>query len=215
MILLATRSAGKLRELHGMLAHAGIAAINLAGAAIEESKDEDSLESFETFEENALAKARYFARLTGLPTLADDSGLEVFALGGRPGVRSKRFSGRADLRGQALDDENNAMLQRELAGHSDRVARYVCAAALVMPDSGEMVRRGETAGRILTEPRGEGGFGYDPYFESTELGQTFGELSREAKERISHRGRAVRALLDASFELRGELRAVDPATTDR
>lgn len=208
MILLATRSAGKLRELRPMFARAGLEAIDLTAAAIFETDEEDGLESFETFEENALAKARFFARRSGLATVADDSGLEVLALGGRPGVRSKRFSGRADLTGRALDDANNARLQVELATHADRRARFVCAAALVGPDGSEIVRRGETAGLMLFAPRGDSGFGYDPYFMSDELGRTFAEASGDDKERVSHRGRAFRALL-------GAVSAVDPGDAAR
>ena len=197
MILLATRNPGKLREMRALLAAAGLDATDPASLGIPETAREDQLEIFESFEENALAKARYFAERAGLTTIADDSGLEVFSLGGRPGVRSKRYSGRADLHGRALDEANNALLQKELASHADRRARFVCAVALVGVDGQEMVRRGETVGRITTTPRGEGGFGYDPYFESAEMGRTFGEASIEEKERISHRGRALRALLEA------------------
>jgi XTP/dITP diphosphohydrolase len=198
MILLATRSSGKLSELQPMFAEAGIATVDLGAAGVAESAEEDGLEVFDTFEENALAKARYFARRSGLATAADDSGLEVFALDGRPGVRSKRFSGRSDLHGRELDAANNAKLQLELAGHSDRRARFVCAAALVTPDGQELVRRGETSGVILSAPRGDAGFGYDPFFQSVELGgRTFAEASVAEKERVSHRGRAFRALLDA------------------
>jgi XTP/dITP diphosphohydrolase len=195
-LLLATRSAGKLRELVPMFRDVGLDVTDLAAAGIAESPDEDDLERFETFEENALAKARYFAARSGLPTLADDSGLAVEALGGRPGVRSKRWSGRSDLSGVALDAANNATLIEALRGVEDRRARYVCAAAYVGPD-GEIVRVGETTGRIVLHPRGREGFGYDPYFLSDDLGQTFGEASRLDKERVSHRGRAFRALLQA------------------
>jgi XTP/dITP diphosphohydrolase len=197
MILLATRSAGKLRELRPIFARAGLDAIDLTTLGIAEAEEESALEAFETFEENALAKAHFFARRSGLATVADDSGLEVLALGGRPGVRSKRFSGRDDLRGRALDDANNAKLQRELAVHTDRRARFICAAALVGTDACEIVRRGETAGVILTAPRGIDGFGYDPFFQADELGRTFAEATVSEKERVSHRGRAFRALLDA------------------
>ena len=197
MILVATRSAGKLRELRPMLAAAGLEAVDLTTAGIAESDEEATLEAFETFEENALAKARYFARRSGLATVADDSGIEVVALGGRPGVHSKRFSGREDLRGQALDDANNARLQRELEPHADRRARYVCVAAFVGVDGTEIVRRGETEGVMLKAPRGSGGFGYDPWFQSNELGRTFAEAAVSEKERVSHRGRAFRALVDA------------------
>jgi XTP/dITP diphosphohydrolase len=197
VILLATRSAGKLRELRPIFTAAGWTPIDLRTAGVEESKAEDDLEVFETFEENSLAKARHFSRLSGLPTVADDSGLEVFALGGRPGVRSKRFSGRTDLVGGALDDANNERLQSELQTIADRRARFVCAAALVRPDGTEMVRVGETSGVILRARRGEAGFGYDPYFLSDELGVTFAEATVAAKERVSHRGRAFGALLAA------------------
>lgn len=168
--------------------------IDLSAAGVVESAAEDELEVFATFEENALAKARYFHEHTGRPAFADDSGLEVEALGHAPGVLSKRWSGRTDLAGQALDDENNRLLIARLGGASNRAARYVCAAAYVEAGR-ELVSRGETAGRIIDAPRGEHGFGYDPYFFSTELGKTFGEATREEKELVSHRGRAFRALL--------------------
>ena len=196
-LLLATRSAGKLRELRPMFAAARRPVIDLVDAGIPELPDEDAIESFATFEENALAKARYFhARSGGLATVADDSGLEVMGLGGRPGVRSKRWSERSDLTGQALDDANNAKLLASLAGSADRRARYVCAAAFV-DGTREIVRRGEVAGTILEVPRGAGGFGYDPYFWSVELGRTLAEVDRAEKERVSHRGRAFAALLAA------------------
>lgn len=196
-VLLATRSAGKLRELRPLFAAAGFDVVDLADVGLVETPEEDSLERFDTFEENARAKAHYFhERSGGMPTVADDSGLEVLALGGRPGVRSKRWSGRADLKGQALDDANNAKLLVELRGVADRRARYVCVACFV-DGSVELSRRGEVEGRIADEPAGDGGFGYDPYFVSAERGRSFGELSREEKEAISHRGRAFRALVGA------------------
>ena len=196
-LLLATRSAGKLRELRPLFAQAGIEVIDLVEAGIAESPDEDALETFETFEENALAKARHFHRLSGRATVADDSGLEVLALGGRPGVRSKRWSGRADLRGQALDDANNAMLLRALDGVPDRRARYVCVAAYV-GEEGERVERGVSEGEIRDEPAAGGqGFGYDPHFWSHELQASFADVSRDEKARVSHRGRAFAALVRA------------------
>ena len=193
-ILLATRSAGKMRELRPLFAGAGIPVLDLVEAGLDETADEEGIEAFDTFEENALAKARWFHRRSGLSTVADDSGLEVGALAGEPGVRSKRWSGRKDLSGQALDDANNAKLVSALAHARDRTARYVCVAAYV-DDEREIVHRGTTDGCIVERPRGDNGFGYDPYFESSELGMTFGEASVEAKERISHRGRAFRALI--------------------
>jgi XTP/dITP diphosphohydrolase len=168
--------------------------IDLDDAGIGIRPAEDDLESFETFEENALAKARYFFSMTGIPTTADDSGLSVDFLGGAPGVRSKRWSGRSDLSGQALDDENNRLLIRSMANAGDRRARYVCAAAYV-DGNREVVERGEVTGQIVGAPRGVGGFGYDPFFLSDELGRTFGEVSRDEKERVSHRARAFRRLL--------------------
>ena len=196
-ILLATRSEGKLRELRPLFERAGFTVVDLNGWGLPEEPEEAGLEQFDTFEENALAKARYFYEVSGgIAAVADDSGLEVTALGGRPGVRSKRFSGREDLGGKALDEANNAALMAELRGAGDRSARFVCAAAFVGLDS-DIVRRGETSGVLLEAPRGRGGFGYDPYFESAELGRTFAEASTEEKEQVSHRGRAMRALIDA------------------
>ncbi|HEX2094720.1 MAG TPA: RdgB/HAM1 family non-canonical purine NTP pyrophosphatase [Longimicrobiaceae bacterium] len=207
-LLVATRSAHKLREIRQILAlYPEIEPIDLTDAGIPESPDEDAIEAFETFEENAMAKARFFATRSGLPVLADDSGLCVDALGGAPGVRSKRFSGRTDLKGAELDRANNALLLERLAGVSEeqRTARYVCAAAVVFPHGVEEVFRGTCEGIILTEPRGAGGFGYDPLFYLPDEGATFGEVAPERKDRVSHRGRAVRAA--------GEwlVKGVDPA----
>jgi XTP/dITP diphosphohydrolase len=185
-----------LRELRPLLGVQGWEVFDLTDAGIVESPVEDQLEHYESFEENALAKARYFARLNGGPVVADDSGIEVAALRGEPGVRSKRWSGRPDLSGQALDDENNRLLIERLAGSTDRRARYVCAAAFV-DGTREVVRRGEVEGVILSTPSGTNGFGYDPYFRSDELGKTFAEASLEEKASVSHRARAFRALIGA------------------
>lgn len=195
-LLLATRSAGKLRELRPLFAQAGFEIIDLAEAGIAETASEDALEKARTFEENALAKARYFQRVSAIPTVADDSGLEVDALDGAPGVRSKRWSSRSDLSGDELDAANNMLLLRRLEGEGapNRHARYVCAAAYCDGDA-EYVERGEVRGRITTAPRGSNGFGYDPYFESEELGRTFGEVTLEEKARVSHRARAFAKLL--------------------
>ena len=196
-LVLATRSAGKLRELRPLFAARGLPVVDLEEAGIPESSDEDALEAYESFEENALAKGRYFHRLTGRPVVADDSGIVVAALGGAPGVRSKRWSGRPDLAGQALDDANNALLMTRLAGVTDRAAHYV-AVAVYVDDAREVVRRGEVHGRVVAAaPRGASGFGYDPFFISDELGKTFGEASAAEKARVSHRARAFTALLDA------------------
>jgi XTP/dITP diphosphohydrolase len=200
-LLIATRSAGKLRELRELFARAGLDVVDLNEAGVAPSAVEDDLEVADTFEDNALAKARYFAGLTRRAVIADDSGLEVAALGGRPGVRSKRWSGRTELAGLPLDAANNARLIDELRGLTNRDARYVCVAALV--DHGaERTFRGTAEGVILEEPRGTEGFGYDPYFFSSELGKTFGEASLVEKEGVSHRGRAFRALIEALRERR-------------
>ena len=192
-ILLATRSAGKLRELRPMFASAGLSVIDLDEAGIAESADEDTIESFDTFEENARAKAEYFHQRSGLPTVADDSGLAIDALGGAPGVRSKRWSG-APLTGVAQDEANNVKLLEVMREHEDRSAGYVCVAAYA-DGTRSLIARGETRGRIVLTRTGPGGFGYDPYFFSDELGKTFGDASLEEKEAISHRGRALRELL--------------------
>jgi XTP/dITP diphosphohydrolase len=202
--LLATRSAGKLRELREIFAETGLEVVDLSSMGIAESPAEDGLERYDTFEDNALAKARYFFELSGgLPTFGDDSGMCVDVLGGEPGVYSKRWSGRDDLTGKALDDANNAQLlarmqdalRRDPAHYTD-AARYVSVVAY-KDSAGEVIRRGEVEGRVLLTPRGAGGFGYDPYFEAPELGGTFAESSIANTAASSHRARAFRALLSA------------------
>ncbi|MEQ1690301.1 MAG: non-canonical purine NTP pyrophosphatase [Gemmatimonas sp.] len=198
---MATRSAGKLGELRVWFAAIGVAVESLDDAGIAVSSEEDALESGDTFEANALAKARWFhARSGGRVVVADDSGLEVDALDGAPGVRSKRWSGRTELAGAALDAANNAHVQRLMAraadeGRTTRRARFVCAAACVW-ERGECVVRGTTQGVMVSVARGDGGFGYDPYFLSDDLGVTFAEASRESKSTVSHRGRAFALLIE-------------------
>ena len=194
-VLVATRNPGKLHELRPMFAALGIAITDLETAGIPETPDEESIESHETFEANALAKARHFRALTNRPTIADDSGLEVEALGGAPGVRSRRYSG-ASGGDREVYAANNAKLVRDLAGAADRRARFVCAVAYV-DGTQEIVRRGTVEGAIVEEPQGGEGFGYDPHFLATELGRTFGEATREEKGAISHRARAFAALVSA------------------
>ena len=202
--LLATRSAGKLLELREIFSDFGLDVVDLSSLGIPESTVEDELERYDTFEDNALAKTRYFFELSGgLPTFGDDSGMCVDALGGEPGVFSKRWSGRDDLARAELDAANNAKLvarmQRALrenpSGYTD-TGRYVSVAAF-KDSAGEVLRRGEIEGRVLLAPRGSGGFGYDPYFEAPELGGTFAESSIENTAALSHRARAFRALLSA------------------
>jgi XTP/dITP diphosphohydrolase len=198
-LVLATRSAGKIRELSALCATHGIAVQTLDALGVAERADEDGIEMFETFEENARAKARYFAaRLPGRVILAEDSGLEVAALQGAPGVRSKRFAG-STATGVALDAANNAALAYALRGVEDRRARYVCVAVCVS-DGAEWTASGRVDGRITEVARGTGGFGYDPWFESDELGMTFAEASATEKARVSHRARAIAALLSRGDE---------------
>jgi len=198
-LLAATRSKGKQTELRRLLEPAAIEVIFPDEAGLWESPTEERLELAETFEGNARRKAEHFARLSGRPTVADDSGLEVFSLGGAPGVRSRRWAGASGTTEQ-VDAANNAELLRRLRGASEarRRARYRCVLVyLPEPEAVPQVFEGVCGGRILEEPRGEGGFGYDPLFYSDELGRTFGEATAEEKDAVSHRGRAVRAFADA------------------
>ncbi len=198
-LLAATRSRGKQAEFRRLLEPAGVEVLFPEDAGLWESPAEDALELADTFEGNARRKAEHFARLSGLPTVADDSGLEVFALGGAPGVRSRRWAG-ATGTAEEIDAANNAELRRRLRGASDerRRARYRCVLVLLRePGAVPEVFEGVCAGRILETPRGDGGFGYDPLFLSDDLGRTFGEATAAEKDAVSHRGRALRALADA------------------
>ena len=198
-LLFASRSAGKQREAKRVLEAAGHEVVFPDDVGVPESSAEEALELAESFEANARSKAEYFARRTGLPTLADDSGLEVLMLGGAPGVRSKRWAGATGTAKQ-VDDANNAELLRRLLGAPDtkRLARYRCVLVfLKTPTAVPVVVSGETAGRILAEPAGTGGFGYDPLFWSVDLGKSFGEATAEEKDGVSHRGRALAKLAEA------------------
>ncbi len=192
-ILLASRNRKKLVELRRILDTAlGEHQVELVGLD-DVASYPDSPETGLTFAENALAKAREGAEHTGLPTVADDSGLTVDALNGMPGVLSARWAGRHG------DDEAN--LRLVLAQISDipdghRGAAFVCAAALVTPDSREYVAEGHVVGTLIREPRGENGFGYDPIFVPREESRTTAEMSSDEKDAISHRGKAFRALAD-------------------
>ena len=193
-LVLATRSAGKIRELTSLFAAEGIAVESVESLGLAEESAEEGIECYDSFAANAEAKARWFAaRLPGRVVFAEDSGLVVDALGGAPGVHSKRWA-QVMARGRALEEGNNAALLRALEGVEHRAARYRCVAVCV---AGDARWRGEGAveGRITTVAKGTGGFGYDPYFDSVELGKTFGEASAEEKARVSHRARAVGALL--------------------
>ncbi len=200
-LLLGTRSAHKASEVAAILAAAASAAqpTPLDGIGLAWSEEEDAIERWATFEENAAAKARYFAHRSGLPTIADDSGLEVDSLDGRPGVRSKRFAPLDAYPGMAQDDANIAHLLEIMADVplSRRGARYVCVATFYDPETDVLRRfRGEAPGRILPSPRGVGGFGYDPVFAGVGSALSFAELAPAAKNERSHRGKAFRALAE-------------------
>jgi len=187
-IVLASNNPGKLREFAQMLAGIGIEVLPQAHFNIPEAE-----EPHVTFVENALAKARHAAKLTGLPALADDSGICVSALGGAPGVFSARFAGEPKS-----DERNNRKLIAELRGKSDRRAHYVAVLVFVhhADDPQPIICEGEWHGEIIDAPRGENGFGYDPYFLVPDLNQTAAEICADEKNRRSHRGKALAQLME-------------------
>jgi XTP/dITP diphosphohydrolase len=195
-LLVATRNRGKQAEFRALLAQVPAEVVFPDDLDIPESSGELELECHATFEANARAKARWFTARSGLPALADDSGLEVDALGGAPGVHSKRFAGIDGLDAD-VTAANIAKLLAALNNVADdaRTARYRCSLVLARPDGSELVANGAVSGRILRVARGTNGFGYDPLFLSDDLGETFGEASENDKHAVSHRGRAVAALL--------------------
>ena len=195
-LLVATRSAGKQREVRRLLGGSDLEVVFPDEAGVLASSEEARLELGESFAANSRAKAEYFVKQTGLPTVADDSGLEVISLGGEPGVRSKRWAG---VHGPepVVDAANNAELLRRLRGapEAKRRARYRCVLVLYRtPKAFPETYEGSSTGVILEQPRGDGGFGYDPLFLSDELGKTFGEATPEEKDAVSHRARAFAAL---------------------
>jgi XTP/dITP diphosphohydrolase len=187
-IVLASNNAGKLREFGQMLARVDIEVLPQAHFNIPEAE-----EPHITFVENALAKARHAAKLTGLPALADDSGLCVSVLGGAPGVFSARFAGEPKS-----DERNNQKLIADLQGKTDRRAHYVAVLVFVhhAEDPQPIVVEGEWHGEIIDTPRGANGFGYDPYFLVPDLHQTAAEISAENKNQRSHRGKALAQLIE-------------------
>jgi XTP/dITP diphosphohydrolase len=197
-LLIATRSHHKLSEIREILSDVpGLSLVGLEDVGLPATPEEDAIEAFDTFEENSLAKAVHFHERSGLPTAADDSGLEVDALGGAPGVRSKRFAPLpGELSGEARDQANNDHLLRLLDGvpMERRTARYVCVVTLVEGSGKPLTLRGESAGRIALAPSGSGGFGYDPLFVHSGLNRTFGDATPEEKHARSHRGEAFRKL---------------------
>ncbi len=187
-LVIASNNPGKLREFQYLLSPLGIEVLTQAQLGIEEAE-----EPHETFVENALAKARHVSRLSGLPALADDSGICVAALGGAPGVYSARYAGD----NPKSDQRNNEKLLRELQGVTDRRAHYYCVLVLLhsASDPQPMIAEGEWHGEIAHEERGEGGFGYDPLFWLPDFGKMSAELTHDEKHAISHRGKALRLLL--------------------
>lgn len=187
-LVVATRNQGKLKEIRRLLAESPVEVIGLDAFADLPEVVEDG----DSFEANARKKAETVARLTGRTTLADDSGLVVAVLAGEPGVHSARYAGE-----QASDADNNAKLLRALEGmpRNERQAAFHCAMALCDPDGSCRVFHGQVSGLILDAARGGGGFGYDPLFLVREYGKTMAELPLEVKNRISHRGQALRQVL--------------------
>lgn len=189
-LVLASNNAKKLIELQALFTPLGLELVTQGSLGIPEAE-----EPFATFAENALAKARHAARASGLPALADDSGLSVDALGGAPGVRSARYA--LDAGGEKSDTANNERLLRELAGIVDRRARFVCALVAVRSadDPEPLIAMGRWHGEILSAPSGAGGFGYDPLMQIPALGRSVAELDAAVKNRHSHRALAAAQLI--------------------
>lgn len=187
-LILASNNQGKLKEFSALLS-----SINFDVHAQDEFNVPEAEEPHVTFVENAIAKARHAARLTGKPALADDSGVCVNALGGAPGVYSARYAGEPKS-----DQRNNEKLIADLAAHTDKSAYYYCVLVFVRhaDDPQPVIAEGRWNGEMLAEPRGQGGFGYDAYFWLPEQQKTAAELTAEEKNRLSHRGQALRALIE-------------------
>jgi len=187
-LVLASNNAGKLAEFAQLLAPLGFAIKSQRELDIPEAE-----EPFGTFVENALAKARHASQLSGLPALADDSGICLPALGGAPGVQSARYAGEP-----RSDAANNAKLVHDIAAYDDKSAYYYCVLVMVRhaEDPQPIIADGVWHGQLIEQPRGQGGFGYDPYFFLPSLDKTAAELSAEEKNQLSHRGQALRALIN-------------------
>ncbi len=193
-IIFATTNTGKIKEIKEILSDCDVEVISMKEMNITTDVEENGT----TFEENSLIKARAISKLTGLPVLADDSGLEVDYLNGEPGIYSARYLGRDT----DYDYKNNYIIDKlKDAKDSERSARFVCVISLVLPDGREFVKKGIMEGRIGYEIKGENGFGYDPIFYLPEYGKTSAEISGEEKNKISHRGKALRAMKKVIAEL--------------
>lgn len=193
-IVFATANEGKVKEIKEILKDFPIEVVSMKEMGITADIEEDGT----TFEENSLIKARAISKLTGLPALADDSGLEVDYLNGEPGIYSARYLGRDT----DYDYKNNYIINKlSDAKEGERSARFVCVISLVLPDGREFVERGVVEGLIGYEQKGENGFGYDPIFYLPEYGKTSAELSPEEKNKISHRGKALSAMKKLIMDL--------------
>lgn len=189
IIILATNNKSKVKEISEMMSGSDITFVSLADAGINVEVEETGT----TFEENALLKAREICKLSGKPTISDDSGLEIDALDGAPGIYSSRFIGEDT----SYDIKNNALIEKlENVADPDRTARFRCCMALVLPDGREFVTEGAMEGIIAREPKGINGFGYDPILFIPEYNRTSAELSSEEKNNISHRGEALRKMIE-------------------
>ncbi len=190
-IVIATGNPGKLREIAAILAPLAIEVVPQTALGVSEAEEPHA-----TFVENALAKARHASRATGLPALADDSGICVAALNGAPGVHSARYAEGAVTVREAQDRRNNEKLIAALAGQADRRAHYLCVIVLVRhaDDPEPLIAEGRWHGEVIDTPRGDGGFGYDPYFLLPALGRTAAELESAHKNAVSHRGQALAQL---------------------
>lgn len=187
-VVLASNNAGKLAEFSSLLSPLGLALRKQSELGISEAE-----EPYATFVENALAKARHVAQLSGLPALADDSGICVPTLGGAPGVLSARYAGEPKS-----DARNNQKLIKDLSAHEDKSAYYYCVLVYLRhaQDPQPVIAEGRWDGEIIATPRGANGFGYDPHFWIPSLNKTAAELSAEEKNQLSHRGQALRALIE-------------------
>ena len=193
-IVFATTNAGKIKEIKEILADFDVEVVSMKEMNITTDVEENGA----TFEENSLIKARVISKLTGLPALADDSGLEVDYLNGEPGIYSARYLGRDT----DYDYKNNYIIDKlKDAKDEERSARFVCVISLVLPDGREFVKKGVMEGRIGYEIKGENGFGYDPIFYLPEYGKTSAEISAKEKNKISHRGKALSAMKEVITNL--------------
>ena len=196
-MLIATNNSGKVEEYRRLLGYLPVELTTPSNEGMTEEPDETG----DTFEENALIKARFYSEATGLPALADDSGIEVDALNGEPGVRSARYGGMQE----ASDDDRNKLLLSKLSHvpWEERTARFRCAVAMVWPDAGEETFQGACQGFVAFETSGQKGFGYDPLFYYPNFDKTFGQVDAEAKDSVSHRGIAARKAVQRLKEVVG------------